>query len=163
MTRAPFKPIKPRLAGLPKAAVSALVHQAGGIEHVMVKLGIGQSEAYAWTDPKSPKEMSFARVAALTSPECTAGVEYLAQLAGGLFLPMPRAATPIGILTADAVRQHGKAAAGLVEALADNKLSRAEAREALPELEAAARAIALLLSTVSDVANPRAPPPDPEG
>lgn len=158
MTRAPFRPVKPRVVGTPKAAVSALVDQAGGIPHVMVRLGIGQSDAYAWTDPQSPKEMSFARVAALTGPDGTAGVEYLAQLAGGLFLPMPRHATPIGSLTAEAVRRHGTAAARLIEALADNKLSQAEARAALPELDSAVRALALLRSTVADVANPREGP-----
>lgn len=155
MTRAPFTPVKPRAVGTPKAAVSSLVAQAGGIPHVMVKLGIGQSDAYAWTDPQSPKEMSFARVAALTGPDCTAGAEYLAQLAGGLFLPMPSAKTPIGSLTAETVRRHGAAAARLVEALADNKLSQAEAAGALPEIDQALRALALLRSTVADVASPR--------
>ncbi len=165
MTRPSFRPVKPRAVGTPKAAVSQLVEQAGGIPHVMVKLGIGQSDAYAWTDPQSPKEMSFARVAALTSPDCTAGVEYLAQLAGGLFLPMPRADTPIGRLTAEAMRRHGTAAARLIEALADQKLTPAEAAQALPELAAALRALALLHSTVADAANPngaRPPPDDPQ-
>lgn len=154
MTRAPFRPVKPRAVGTPKAAISTLVDQAGGIAHVMVKLGIGQSDAYAYTDPQSPKEMSFARAAALTGPDCTAGAEYLAQLAGGMFLPMPKPTTPIGTLTAEALRRNGRAAAELVEALGDNKLTLAEARDAVPELEAAVRAMALLLSTVADVAHP---------
>ncbi len=159
MTRRAFRPVKPRIVGTPKAAVCALIDQAGGIPRVMVKLGIGQSDAYAWTDPQSPKEMSFARVAALTAPECTAGAEYLVQLAGGIFLPMPRHDTPIGRLTAEAMRRHGTAAARLIEALADQKLTPAEAAQALPELAGALRALALLHSTVADVARP--PPGDP--
>jgi hypothetical protein len=152
MTRPAFCPVKPRRLGTPKAAVSELVAQHGGIEQVMVTLGIGKSDAYAWTDPQSPKEMSFARVAALTSPACTAGVEYLAARAGGLFLPMPSACTPIGSLTADSVRRHGVAAAELIVALADGRLSAEEARGALPELDAACAALALLRSTVAEVA-----------
>lgn len=155
MTRPPFNPVKPRAVGTPKAAVCDLVAQAGGIEHVMVRLGIGKSDAYAFTDAQSPKEMSFARVAALTDAGCTAGVEYLARLSCGVFVPMPDPTSPIGKLTAEAVRSHGTAAAELVDALGDNKLTPEEARAALPELEAALRAIALLLSTVANIASPQ--------
>jgi len=161
MTRPAFKPVKPRVVGTPKAAVSHLVAQAGGVERVMVRLGIGKSEGYAYTDPQSDRELSFARVAALTAPGCTAGVEYLAALAGGVFLPMPAASSSIGALTADAMRKHGAATADLVEALADYRISLAEAREALPEVEAAARAVALLLVTLTEIATGReAQPPD---
>lgn len=159
VSRPAFSPMKPRAVGTPKAAVSDLVNQAGGIERVMVKLSIGQAEAYAWTDPQSPKEITFARVAALTGEACTAGAEYLARLAGGLFLPMPRRDTPIGSLTAESMRRHGAAAAGLIEALADSKLSQAEAQKALPDIDAALRALSLLHSTVADIARP--PPEEP--
>lgn len=155
MTRSAFNPVKPRPIGTAKAAVCDLVAQAGGIEHVMVKLQIGKSDAYAYTDPQSPKEMAFARVAALTGPTATAGAEYLAQLAGGLFVPVPSATTPIGHLTAAAVRSHGTAAAALVDALADNNLSPDEAKAALPVLEDALRALAQLRSTVCEIARPR--------
>ena len=75
MTRPAFKPVKPRTIGTPKAAVCELVAQAGGVDRVMVRLGIGKTEAYACTDPQSDREISFARVAALTAPGATACAE----------------------------------------------------------------------------------------
>ena len=159
--RPAFKPVKPRAIGTPKAAVSELIAQAGGIERVMVKLGIGKTEAYACTDPQSDREISFARVAALTAPGCTAGVEYLAALAHGVFLPLAGDPSHVSTLTADALRKHGAAAADLVEALRDGRVTADEAREALPEVEAAARAMALLLVTLTEAAVGReVHPPD---
>ena len=161
MTRPAFKPVKPRAIGTPKAAVCDLVAQAGGVERVMVRLGIGKSEAYAYTDPQSDRDISFPRVAALTAPGCTAAVEYLAALAHGVFLPLPAAATTIASLTADALRKHGAAAAELVEAITDDRITIEEARSALPEVEAAARAMALLLVTLTEAAAGReVHPPD---
>lgn len=161
MTRPAFKPVKPRPLGTPKAAVSELIAQAGGIEHAMVKLGISKTEAYAFTDPQSDREISFARVAALTAPRCTASVEYLAALAHGVFLPLPGDTSHIASLTADALRKHGVAAADLVEALGDGRVTADEAREALPKVEAAARAMAMLLATLTEAAAGReAQPPD---
>lgn len=161
MNRPAFRPVKPRSIGTPKAAVSELVAQAGGVERVMVRLSIGKTEAYAWTDPQSDREISFARVAALTAPGSAAAAEYLAALAGGVFLPLPADASSVNALTADALRKHGGAAAELVEALADNRITVDEAREALPSVAEAARSMALLLVTLADVAAHRdAQPPD---
>jgi hypothetical protein len=156
VTRRPFRPVKPRTVGTPKRAISDLVEQAGGIDQVQVRLGVKQSTAYAYADPQSKKEMSFAKVAALTTPETPACAEYLAALAGGVFLPMPRVDTPIGALTAEAIRRQGRAAADLVDALADGRVTQAEAAAALPDLDSALRALALLHSTVAALARSRA-------
>jgi hypothetical protein len=155
MTRRPFRPVKPRPVGTPKRAIADLFEQAGGLERVTVRLGVRQTVAYAWTDPQAREEISFARVAALTDPTATAATEYLAGLAGGVFLPVPPIATPIARLTAESIRRHGRAAGDLVEALADGRLTRAEAARALPDLEAALRTLALLRASVAEVANPR--------
>lgn len=161
MTRPAFKPVKPRAIGTPKAAVCELVAQAGGVERVMVRLGIGKSEAYAYTDPQSDREISFSRVAALTAPGCTSAVEYLAALAHGVFLPLADDPAHISSLTSDALRKHGLAAADMVEALEDGRVTAAEAREALPQVEAAARAMALLMVTLTEAASGReVHPPD---
>jgi transcriptional regulator with XRE-family HTH domain len=66
-----------------------------------------------------------------------------------------------GAVTADDLygawrRSLGRAAADLVEALADNKRTRAEAARVRPDLEAALAALTLVLSSVTKVARPRA-------
>lgn len=118
----------------------------------MVRLGVGESQVYAYADPESPEQISFARVAALTDEQTPAAAEYLTGLAGGVFLPIPRSDTPIGALTAEAIRKQSQAAADLVDALADGRITRAEAIAALPELEAALRAWAQLRSSVAEIA-----------
>ena len=159
MSRPPFNPVKPRALGTPKAAVCELIAQAGGIPRVMVKLGIGQSDAYAVTDPQSPKELSFARVAALTAPDATAGAEYLVNLAGGVFLPIPRPDSEAAELTADAMREFGEASADLVQKLAGGLTSQ-EARSALGPIDEALRALVQLRQAIAERAQPREAPAD---
>jgi hypothetical protein len=156
MRRKAFTPTKPREPGTPKAAIQRLYQQKGSIENVQVLLGLKHTTVYAYADPGEPDEIKFAQVAALTDPTGTAAAEYLAQRAGGVFLPVASSDKTIGALTAEMVRSHGRAAADLVVALADNKLTRAEAARALPDLEAALAALALVLSSVAEVARPRA-------
>lgn len=152
MSRPAFKPMKPRPPGTVKGCISDLFAQAGGVDRVMVRLRTGQAVTYGYADPTREDEISFAKVAALTSRDSPAAVEFLASLAGGAFVPMPRADTEVGQLTADAVRQSGESAAQLVQALLDGKLSPDEARAALPDLTEAVQAYAQLLSTVGAIA-----------
>lgn len=152
MTRPAFKPMKPRPPGTVKSCVSELFDQVGGIENVMVRLRTGQAVTYAYADPTRDEEISFAKVATLTSRDATAAVEFLANLAGGAFVPMPKACSAVGQLTADAVRQSGESAAQLVQSLLDGRLSPDEARAALPDLTEAVQAYAQLLSTVGAIA-----------
>ena len=145
MTRRAFSPVKPRPAGAPKSCLADLFAQAGGVQRVMVRLGLGQSQVYAYADPQSPEEISFARVAALTDTQCTAAAEYLAALAGGGFLPGPAIeGADVGALTADSMREHGEAMACLVADIADGKLDRDEVRRSLPELDDAVAALLAL-------------------
>ncbi|TAL58199.1 MAG: hypothetical protein EPN84_13245, partial [Legionella sp.] len=87
-TVAAFRPMKRREVYTPKGAISELYDQVGGVKMVMNRLSIGQTTAYAYTDPQSPEEMSYARVAALTTPKSPAGAELLCFMAGGYFQPV---------------------------------------------------------------------------
>ncbi|HQT15758.1 hypothetical protein [Reyranella sp.] len=66
-TSSAFRPTKPRRVDTPKGAVSEQFAQVGGVKMVMNRLGIGQSQTYAYTDPQSEEEISFFRMVALTS------------------------------------------------------------------------------------------------
>lgn len=149
MKRAAFNPVKPRPAGTPKACLADLFAQAGGIQRVMVRLGLGQSQVYAYADPQSPEEITFARVAALTDHASPAAAEYLAALAGGGFLPVqPPDAATIAALTEASLREHGQAMATIVGALADGAMTAPEAKAALPEIDDAVRALLALRALV---------------
>ncbi len=152
MTRPAFKAQKPVSALLPKAAVQRLYDQFGGIERVAARLGYrGTSQLYAMADASDPAEISFAQVVQLTGPDAPAAAEYLAQIAGGVFLPLPAPTSPIAALTATAMREAGEAAADLVEALSDG-LTAAEAAKALTDIDNAVRAWSQLRSRVADEA-----------
>lgn len=145
MTRPPFNPVKRRQPGTPKAAIADLIAQAGGVPRVQVRLGLGASQVYAYTDPQAADEMSFARVAALTDGSAPAAAEYLAALAGGAFAPgAPAGGADVQALTAESVRVHGEAIAVLLERLSDGQLSGAEARSALPDVDEAVQTLMAL-------------------
>jgi hypothetical protein len=141
-----FRPMKRREADTPKGAISDLFDQVGGVKEVQVRLGVGKSQAYAYTDPQSPEELSFARAAALTGPGASAAAEYLASRAGGVFCALP--AGPGGCpmaMTADAVREHGEAVAAALEALTGKPTAAAKAK-VRKELEESICAQAALLN-----------------
>jgi hypothetical protein len=146
--RRTFNPVKPRDPELPKAAIVRLIEQVGGPKEAAVKLGLGLSQVYAVTDPTDQAELSFARVAALTAREATAAAEYLATRAGGAFLPMPAGDTDLGLLTAESILKHGDAAAELVRALKDGRLSDEERGDAVRALDEAIRALVHLRAAV---------------
>lgn len=150
MTRPTFKPQKSIDPELPKAAVRRLVEQNGGAKHVAVKLGFsGETLVYAYADPNEAAEITFARVAALTSPEAPAAVEYLAQLAHGVFVPVPQADSDLGLLTAESITQHGEAAAELVRALKDGRLGDDERAGAVTSIDEALRVLVQLRAAVA--------------
>lgn len=147
MPRGPYKPREP---GSIKEAVTALFDQIGR-KTVGAKLGLSHSQVSALTDPLSPEKLSLERAVMLTGPDATAMAEYFALHAKGAFMPLPRHDSEVGSLTADAVRQAGEAAADLVQALHDGRLTVVEARAALPNLTEAAQAFAQLHSTVAAI------------
>lgn len=149
MLRGSFNPVKPRDPELPKAAVGRLIEQVGGPKESAVKLGLGLSQVYAFTDPGEDAEISFARVASLTSREATAAVEYLAVRAEGVFLPLPAGNSDLQHLTAESILKHGKAAAELVEALSDGRLTDQERADAVRALDDSMRVLVQLRTAVS--------------
>jgi hypothetical protein len=131
-----FRPMKPRETDTPKAVVSDLFDQVGGVKEVIVRLGVGKSQAYAYTDPQSPEELSFARTAALTGPGASAAAEYLASRAGGVFCALPGSTggCPIS-LTAESMREHGEAIAATLETLKDKQPTPVARAKALREID----------------------------
>lgn len=140
-----FRPMKRREADTPKGVVSDLFDQVGGVKEVQVRLGIGKSQAYAYTDPQSPEELSFARAAALTTPSSPAAAEYLASRAGGIFCALPGATGGCPMtLTADAVREHGEAVAAALEAQGKQLTPAAKAKVRKELVESICAQVALL-------------------
>jgi hypothetical protein len=155
MTRPSFQPVKPCDPELPKAAVRRLVNQNGGVKRTAVKLGLSTTQTYAVTDPGAPDELSFARAAALTSHETPAAAEYLALLAGGVFLPIECASgVDVRGLTANVAREHGDAIGALIAAMADNRITPAEARSALVEVDDCLRTLCGLRSLLLKAIDP---------
>jgi hypothetical protein len=154
VSRPRFLAVKPRKVGSPKAVVAAIYDQVGGVARVLVKFAgtVKQTTAYAYADNDCPDEISFAKVCALTEPGVTAGAEYLALLAGGVFLPVTPEKADLNALCADDARANGEAIATLLHALKDGKLSRPEAIRALKKIDDALRAITALRSVVDQEA-----------
>lgn len=142
-----FRPMKRREVYTPKGAISELYDQVGGVKMVMNRLGIGQTTAYAYTDPQSPEEMSLARVAALTTPKSPAGAEFLCFMAGGYFQPLPSSTEIEGVdltAVADQARDHGEAIAAIIHAISDGRVSPSEREQVLPHIDDAIRGLAQL-------------------
>jgi hypothetical protein len=128
-----------------KKVVKALFKENGGHKHVMVKLDVGKTRAYGFTDRASDEHISFARVAALTHPQATMAARYLAQLAGGVFLPISttKAVTTMAAV-GEAVREHGEAISGTLAAMADGTITPEEVPPIVREIDEAFSALATL-------------------
>jgi hypothetical protein len=72
-----------------KDCVAELFRSQGGHKCAIDRFGVSLAHAYSFTDHHRDEQISFARVAALTSPRATAAARYLATLAGGVFVPLP--------------------------------------------------------------------------
>lgn len=130
-----FLPVKPRAYGEPKSVVGDLIAKAGGAKEVAHRFGLNVSMIYAFADPASDKDMSFARVASLTGPDNTVAAEYLAHLAGGVFMPVPREGGLMMTLTADLAREVGETVSSIVTSLSDGQMDDSEAEAALKEID----------------------------
>lgn len=132
-----------------KAVVEALVIANGGAKQVSHRLGVSDSLLYDFMHPGSEKEMSLARAAALTSPSVPFAAEYLAGLAGGVFLPiagLEQGGHALGHLTAEFARETGEAVAVIIGSLSDGQLSADEAEADLREVDQAMRVLAAIRS-----------------
>lgn len=145
--------------GTDKEVVQRMIDQLGGAKRVLPVLTEIKSlpRLYALTDATQEAALTYAQARALARAGATAGPEDLAQLAGGVFLPIPRGTAGVPIASAAAAREFGEAMALLFAALEDGQLSRAEARAALPEIHDALRAIAELEARVRVAAEAAGP------
>lgn len=159
-TRRPFKLVKPRPYGTPKAAVARLFAEAGGIEAVQIRLGLSASQLYRYTEAESDQSIGFDRVAALTDDRATAGAEYLALLAGCLLLPVAVADSddPVLKVTGRAAVEFGELVQRITAALADGVLTGREARQALAELDDVLRPLAELRRRLMEASKPEGTP-----
>jgi hypothetical protein len=156
MTRPAFKPVKPRQYDSPKACIAELFAERGGVENVMVLLGLGRTTTYAFADPREAEEISFARVAALTVPDAPAAAEYLARRAGGVFLPVIPEEADLAALCADDMRAHGEALAGVVATLSAPATGE-QLQGELAKIDSALRTLAGLRAVASHALKPKVP------
>jgi hypothetical protein len=148
MSRAAFQPVKPIDPESPKFAIRRLVDQAGGVPRAAIRIGVAPPTLYAYCDPGVSDEITFARVAALTCSATSAAAEYLAHLAGGVFLPIPAIDGTLGALTAEAMKEHAEACASIVNAMADGRIDDGERQRSIRELDEAIAALVHLRQAV---------------
>lgn len=143
-----FKPMKPRRYGDAKEVVARLFEQAGGVPKVMELIDLSRTRVYAFSDPDTESEISYARVARITEETgARAAAEHLALLAGGVFLPAGDAsAGDWHSLAGEAAQRNAATIAEMLDALGEesdaaNEITPREARAVLARVD---RQIALL-------------------
>ncbi|WP_439611482.1 phage regulatory CII family protein [Reyranella sp.] len=154
MTRPTFNPQTPCDPEMPKAAVRRVYEQLGGVKRAAIRLGRGKTQTYDYASMERPDELTFTQACALTGAESPALAEYLAMLAGGVFLPVACTAADALQLTAEAVRQNGEAMGAIVAGVQDGTLDAAEARTALVELDEAIGGLCSLRSHLMSIIRP---------
>lgn len=131
-----------------KACVADLFKENGGHKCAIDRFGISLRRAYNFTTLASDEQISFARVASLTSSKATAAARYLATLAGGVFVPLVVRTGDCLKLTAAATRANGRAIAETVEALADKVVTQREAAAVVKDIDAAIAELASLRASL---------------
>lgn len=163
-----FNPVKERRYGEPKEVVARVFEEVGGIPEVMTLLELSRTRVYALADPDSSNEISYTRMARLTEAGATAAAQHLAALAGGIFLPVDKAADANWLsLAGEASRGNARNIAALMDSLGETERSpgvvdQQEAREILKLLDAQlgtlalqrAKLAAIAAGEVSDAASP---------
>lgn len=131
--------LKRREPGSIAEATARAIHEVGGVRSAMAVLGLSQTRVYALTDPDERRRINAEGIEALCVAGATALAEHFALLAGGLFLPSGRDEGDSGLhrLTGAAAAEFGDFVRVQLAALADGRLTPAEAAEALRELEEA--------------------------
>lgn len=148
-----YHPFKPRDYENVKAVISRLFEQSGGAKAVMKLLGLSSTRVYAFTDPDSKNDLSYARAAKLTQETGSrAAAEHLAGLAGGAFLPIEiEASQNWYAIAGEASRSNAQTLSALIESLSELSETPGEvsASEAHLLLELVDRQMALLALTRS--------------
>lgn len=152
-----FRTNKRRTPGGLHEAVSRAFAEAGGLEKAAAILGKGRTCTHAYSDENADPEkyapMTLAQANTLTLFGVTALAEHFALACGGAFLPpIDERSGPVGAQAAVLGRETGEAMAALFAALADGKVTPAEARDALAEVRHVVTAATALYSVLQKLA-----------
>jgi hypothetical protein len=127
-----FKPVKPRAYGSGKEVAARAVQQCGGAEEACVILDRSKSTVYGYTDPvETTAHLAYEQARRLTKlggGKVTALAEDLAQLAGGVFVPLhaPDGMSTWADIGALASAEGSQFLQVLIRALSDDRLDAAE-------------------------------------
>jgi hypothetical protein len=138
-----------------KACVAVLFWEGGGCQRAAELFGISTARTYNFANRNNAEQISFWRVAALTSPKATAAVRYLATLAGGVFVPLTVHGDDALKLAAASSRASGRAVAETVDALADKVVTSREAATVLKDIDAAIADLASLRGSIVSMSEAR--------
>jgi hypothetical protein len=167
-----MRPMKRRTPGSANEALARMTGQIAGsqgrdpeagVEIAAAFENIAKATLYKMLDPDQPEQLSYDRVARWTAHfGVTACAEHLAELAGGVFLPLPAddGANPIAELSAKAATEFGNTMAALVRALAPDSAggARIVARERPENIANINRLMRVLAAMRARIAEPDQPP-----
>jgi hypothetical protein len=113
---------KVREPGSSHAALDKFFEQCGGPAAVAELLHITKYHVYKYADPDRSDDIGFTKLADLHrlchDKQATALVEYLASLAGGVFMPLPQdGSCDIAMLTGDGIMQTAEVGRTVLESV----------------------------------------------
>jgi len=124
---------------------------ASGVEVAAAFENLNKFTLYKELDPDQPGEMSFSRVARLTSHfGAPAAAEHLARLCGHILVRMPTAENAAALTRglAEFTREVGEALVEISTAMADGKMTPAEAKRTIKQLVDVQVKVTELIETV---------------
>lgn len=137
MVRPSYKPNKRVPEGTTKAVLAHLYSEAGGAEQVAFVLGLGPARVYQLRDEGTLTLDDAARLTMVSGSAVVA--EYLATLAGGVFVPVDAAEGEISDLVASYAETSGDVLSKSVSALGDGVICEREWGPLASEIDAAIR------------------------
>ncbi len=136
-----------------KASVEAA--RAEGVSEVSTSLGLDIGTVRNILNPDRPEQLSLERSGLISRTfDIDELAQWLAQEAGGLFVPLPSASGDIEKLTAEGVRQVGETAAKIIESIGDGSQSGSElSLEEAQLLRKNTRLVASIFMKISGIAD----------
>lgn len=133
MARPAFKPNKRVPDGTTRAVIAHLYEQAGGAKAVGFALGLAMARTYQIAEEGTLSLDDAARLTFISGG--TAAAEYLATLAGGIFLPVAvEDAAPHALLSRSA-SEHGEVMALALSTATDGVMDATEAGRIAAEID----------------------------
>jgi hypothetical protein len=146
-----MRPMKPRPPGSAKDALVRLFAEVAQAEGRDAEAGariaadfldVSVSLLHKASDPTQPEDLGFRRVGMITERfRAGAAADFLARLAGGVFVPLPEGegSSRLSALAASAVEEFGQAIAEILRAVSSHsdggrRLTPAEARRIAAEI-----------------------------